>query len=88
MPTHREDQIAHAQAVKARHANQLMSVPGVVSVGVGLRQQSGRLTDEVAIIVMVGEKAPPGKVPAAERLPAQLDGVPVDVQQAGEIKAG
>lgn len=64
-----------------------MAVPGVVGVGVGLRQKSGQLTDDVAIVVMVRNKLALNKLSPGEVLPRELDGIPVDVQETGEIRA-
>ncbi len=80
-------QVERAKEVKARHAARLMSLPGVIGVGVGLRQRSGHFTDDVAIIVMVRRKILPGELSAADTLPATIEGIPVDVQETGEITA-
>jgi hypothetical protein len=80
--------IERARAVKARHTERLMSLPGVIGVGVGLRQRSGQIADEVVIVVTVRRKLEPGGLSPAELLPTELEGVPVDVQETGEIKAG
>ncbi len=64
-----------------------MSRPGVVGVGVGLRQQAGHITGEVCIVVMVRHKRTRANLRPGEALPAALDGIPVDVQEAGEIVA-
>ncbi len=79
--------IERAKKVKARHEAKLMSRPGVVSVGVGLRQHAGKISGEVCIVVMVRRKRPRADLRPGEALPAALDGVPVDVQEAGEIAA-
>lgn len=75
-----------ARAVKARYESDLLARPGVVGVGVGLRQRGGAYTDEVCIVVMVHSKRPSSELPPEELLPATLEGVPVDVQEAGEIR--
>jgi hypothetical protein len=59
----------------------------VVGVGVGLREKAGQLTQEVALVVMVRKKVPLETLGAKDRIPAQLGGVPVDVQEVGELKA-
>jgi hypothetical protein len=76
-----------ARAVKARYESDLLARPGVVGVGVGLRQRGGAYTDEVCIVVMVHRKYPPSDLRPEELLPAALEGVPVDVQEAGDIRA-
>lgn len=86
MPS-QEKQIARARAVKAKYEADLMARPGVVGVGIGLRQRSGELTNEVCIVVMVRRKVPSALLDEDERLPRSLEGVPVDVQEVGEVEA-
>ena len=74
-----------ARRVKERYEESLMNYPGVVGVGLGLRQLKGSLTDEVAIIVMVRQKRGLDDLEAEEVLPRELDGVPVDVQETGLV---
>ena len=79
------DPLSHARDVKARHESDLLARPGVVGVGVGLRQRGGQITEQVAIVVMVRRKHPPTGLPPADLLPTEIEGVPIDVQEAGEI---
>jgi len=64
-----------------------MSRANVVGVGVGLRARAGRRVREVAIVVMVRQKVPRAMLAEADVLPRQIDGVPVDVVEVGEITA-
>jgi hypothetical protein len=67
----------------------LMAQPGVTGVGVGPREQGGKLTDEVVIRVYVQHKRPPGEVPPELRIPAEIEGVKTDVIQKGpDVHAG
>jgi hypothetical protein len=56
-------------------------------VGIGLRQRGGELTDEPVIVVSVLQKKPAGNIDAKDVIPTELDGVPVDVQTVGKLKA-
>lgn len=76
-----------AMSVKRAHQDELMRKANVVGVGVGLRQQGGALTDAVVLVVMVKRKVPREQLAAADVIPAEIDGVPVDVQEVGEIEA-
>jgi len=58
---------------------QLRDIPGVVGVSVGLKQRAGAVTDEHVIRVYVREKLPLDRLPRAQRIPAEIDGVPTDV---------
>ncbi len=82
-----QDAFDRAQAVKKVHEQRLLGMPNVVGVGVGLRQQRGVTVNEVALVVMVRQKKPTGMLAREEVLPAQIDGVPVDVLEVGEIRA-
>jgi len=74
-------------AVKKDHERELLEKPNVVGVGVGFRQKAGALTDTVALVVMVSKKLPPSSLDPADQIPPVIDGVPVDVQEVGEIVA-
>ena len=58
---------------------QLRGLPGVTHVSVGLKETGGRVTDQLAIRVYVDEKKPSGELRPTERVPADVEGVPTDV---------
>jgi hypothetical protein len=84
-----EAQIAveRAQAVRQTYAADLMKKPNVVGVGVGLQHTGGQRTDRVALVVMVDRKLPLDQLAPEERLPREINGVPVDVKEVGELRA-
>jgi hypothetical protein len=41
----------------------------------------------VGIIVMVSRKVPSSQLAESDIVPRELDGVPVDVQEVGEVRA-
>jgi hypothetical protein len=75
------------QAVKRAHEVELMGRANVVGVGVGLRQRGGVRTDEVTVVVMVRQKVPRAQLAPDDVIPTEIEGVPVDVQEVGEIVA-
>jgi hypothetical protein len=79
--------VAKARDVKEVHTGSLMAKPNVVGVSVGYRQKDGRRTGEVALIVMVDRKLAPDALSPNDRIPSEIDGVPVDVQDVGRIEA-
>jgi hypothetical protein len=87
-PTPDSAALERARAIKQAHEAALMALPNVVGVGVGLRSIGGELTGEVAIVVSVTEKLLDDDLEPAERIPAEIDGVPVDVQATGPFIAG
>lgn len=80
-----DNRLKHVRAIKARHEDRLLAKPGVLSVGVGLRQRGGALTHEVCIVVTVRNKRPITNLPPAEVLPVEIEGIPVDVQESDDI---
>jgi hypothetical protein len=81
-------EFGRAQAVRQAHEADLMSRENVVGVGVGLRTRGGHREREVAIVVMVRQKVPRTMLAEADVLPGQIDGVPVDVVEVGDITVG
>jgi hypothetical protein len=82
-----DEDLERVRAIKAVHESDLMSKANVVGVGVGLRQRGGELTDEPAIVVSVTEKLPPSEIAPGDVIPHELEGIPVDVQVVGKLRA-
>jgi len=82
-----DEQLDRLRAVKAAHEADLMGKPNVVGVGIGLRQREGQLTEEPAIVVSVTHKVPASQLGSWDVIPCELEGVPVDVQVVGELRA-
>jgi hypothetical protein len=66
------------QDVKAKHADRLMAMPGVVSVGIG-RNPDGTL------VIVVGLDGP--RPDTAGKLPKELEGYPVRAEITGPVRA-
>ena len=64
-----------------------MSKANVVAVGMGLPQRDGVPTGEVAIVVKVRQKVPRAQLASADVIPTEIESVPVDVQEVGDLKA-
>jgi hypothetical protein len=79
--------VEKAQAVKQAYEHALLARPNVVGVGVGLRRRGGKRTDEVGLVVMVERKVPKSLLRAEDLIPAEIDGVPVDVREVGQVEA-
>jgi hypothetical protein len=73
--------------VKRHYEQALLAHPNVVGVGIGFKTVAGAPTDTLALIVNVVQKQPPNVLTRQDVLPTELDGVPVDVQEVGEIRA-
>ena len=58
---------------------ELKKIPGVVSVGFGVKESSGNLTDEIAFRVYVNEKKNKEDLPPEEIIPSEIKGFKTDV---------
>ncbi len=81
------DEIARIRAVKLAHEAELMRKANVVGVGIGLRQRDGQYTGELALIVSVTHKVPLNELDPQDVIPEEIDGIPVDVQAVGTLRA-
>ncbi|RME76258.1 MAG: hypothetical protein D6784_06210 [Chloroflexi bacterium] len=73
--------------VKARYEQSLLQRPNVVGVGIGFKMEHNRPTDTLALVVNVKQKLPAAELSPDDILPTELEGVPVDVQEVGTIRA-
>jgi len=81
------DGIRQAARAKDLHLASLLTRPNVVGVGVGLRQRGGRVQDEICIVALVRRKRPPVALAPATLVPSEVEGVPVDVLEVGDLRA-
>ena len=88
MSTGEEDLTRLALRVKQTHEDELLSKANVLGVGVGLRERGGRRGEQVALVVLVRRKLPAVELAPKDVIPREIDGVPVDVQEVGEVRAG
>lgn len=79
--------IQKVREVKKAYETELLSKANVVGVGVGLARRGTTLTKETALIVLVRRKVPVSQLDPKDIIPRMLDGVLVDVQEVGEIRA-
>jgi hypothetical protein len=82
----RQTAIEKAQVIRQIYQDSLISKANVVSVGVGLRHKNGKRSDEIGLVVMVRRKLPKTLLAPEDILPERIDGVPVDVKEAGELR--
>jgi hypothetical protein len=66
----------HADAQKL-----LTKIPGVMAVGLGIKEVKGQLSDQPALIVYVRKKLPKDQVSRDQMIPANFQGMPIDVQR-------
>ena len=82
-----ESAYTRVSQVRQTHSAELLAKANVVGVGVGLRSRGGAQTQEVVLVVMVRQKLPQRVLAEQDRIPHEIDGVPVDVQAVGELRA-
>ena len=67
------------QAIYPQVREELMRIPGVVKVGIGIKETAGQLTGEIVFRVYVAEKKPLDAVSPAQRIPKEIRGFKTDV---------
>lgn len=72
------DQQEKAKEVKQRFEQKWLAIEEVVAVGLGITDNR-----EIGIIISVTDH--PEKI--KKQLPSQVEGIPVEIQKTGEIKA-
>jgi hypothetical protein len=82
-----QDNFEYIKAVMRAHEDELLNKANVVGIGIGFRRSAGETTTEPALVVMVSRKLPAWQVSEKDLIPASIDGIPVDVQEVGQITA-
>jgi hypothetical protein len=67
---------AEISRVKSEHEDELLNLPNVTGVFTDYKTTRGRQTDRLSIVVTVRKKK---DVPAKDRVPAEINGIPTDV---------
>lgn len=78
---------ARLNDVQSRYIDMLMSKHNVVGVGIGFRKQGGEIIQQPCLVVMVSEKVPDDELNPEDRIPPELEGIPVDIQEVGRFMA-
>lgn len=76
-----------ARQIKLEYEKILLAKANVVGVGVGYCFNTGQRTESIGLVVMVSRKMPLKQLRPEDVVPAEIEGVPVDVQEVGEINA-
>jgi len=79
--------VEEIKALKKRYEDELLKKKNVVGLGIGYKEVDGHETGQLSLIVMVQKKEPPSQLDARDLIPSQIEGVPVDVKEVGEIVA-
>lgn len=84
---YQDERLTRIRAVKARYEFTLLRKANVVGVGIGLRRCNDVDINETVLIVNVTHKVPPEDLAPEDRIPREIEGVAVDVQPIGYLKA-
>lgn len=79
--------LEEVRAVKEKYEEALLARANVVGVGIGYQYKNDQLTDEMVIVVSVVEKKPRAELAEKDIIPTELEGIPTDVQEVGQIRA-
>lgn len=79
--------IQRAKEVKQAYEQRILTKANVIGLGVGLARRGGQQLQEVGLIVFVTHKLPRSMLAEEDLIPGEIEGVPVDVQAVGEVKA-
>ncbi|CRK61606.1 hypothetical protein [Alloactinosynnema sp. L-07] len=79
--------MGHVIEAQERHETELMRYANVVGVAASVKVTGGTPTLTPSLTVLVDSKKPVKSVPAASRVPAELDGAVTDVVETGPIVA-
>jgi len=82
-----EEEMRRLRDLKSKYEADLMRKANVVGVGIGFRHRRGRRTDQLALVVSVTHKVPISQLDAEDIVPRELDGVPVDIEAVGTLRA-
>lgn len=78
----------HMSIREAKEAGKdtILSKPNVVGVGIGYKEVQGERTDDVVVLTLVRQKVPAAGLAPEEMVPREVDGVPTDVIQVGQLR--
>ncbi len=79
--------VERIKAIKDRYRDELLRKKNVVGLGIGYKEVGGRRTDQLSLVVMVRKKEPRSQLDPQDIIPAEIEGVAVDVKEVGEIVA-
>lgn len=69
-----------------KHWLSFLSLPGVVSFGMGIKIKNNRITGIHSLTLGVKKKLPPNEIPREQMIPRLIDHLPTDVVEVGTIR--
>ena len=80
--------IDRAISIMQQNLRHLIQRNNVVGVGVGYKETSDGITDDLAVVVNVAQKVPVAQLAESDKVPRDLAGVKTDVVETGRFLAG
>jgi hypothetical protein len=79
----------HAEVKRAQVRNQaaLLAKPNVVGLGIALKAVRGRRGERLCLAALVRRKVPRAALDSEALIPDQVDGIPTDVIEVGDVRA-
>lgn len=81
-----ESEIEKLKKVKIKNRDNVMKLANVTGIGVGRKRVGDEVTETLAIRVYVVKKLPIEKLKKEDIIPSELDGVPTDVVEIGNVR--
>lgn len=75
------------KGIKERHRGAILQKANVVGVGIGLKETRAKRTEQLSMVVLVKRKLPSGQLRPEDLVPPEIEGVPTDVREVGELWA-
>jgi hypothetical protein len=82
-----DKKMARVMAVQDKYTDELLRKPRVVGVSVGRIDSYDGQTGDPALVVLVNRHVPEEQILCTDRIPSELDGVPVVVREVGTLEA-
>jgi hypothetical protein len=73
------------RGVQERHRQAIFEKANVVGVGVGFKESRAKRTEQLSMVVLVKQKLPTGQLRPEDLVPPEIEGVPTDVREVGEL---
>ena len=77
----------YIREIKKQEQFNLLKKANVYSVAIGYKQVKGEKTKNLAIVVGVGKKLPCAQLSRKESIPFEINGIPIDIVELGNIRA-
>jgi len=76
-----------AGVLKEKYKKRLLELDGVIGIGVGSREISEKKLRIPTIVVMVVDEKTKKKLQDGDAIPKSIEGIPVEIQVTGVIRA-